>query len=357
MARLLLFLYQLSARCEDEEEPIDHRREEAVEAIDSYEDDDPAERAPPLSPDDGHEYRPYRVGRNPGLLENINEGNILPVRMRAQRRVAALSIVSTRQVLRREPELIATYAASVKELNSMGLHKVFKLSRLPTGARALGYRWVFTRKEDAKGNIISHKARLVVQGFAQRLGFGYNETFAPVSSITTILFLIALSAAHGLILEQFDYDSAFLNGILEGDVYVKVPDGWPGGSRPGQALKLLKSMYGTKQAPRQWNAALHKLVTDHGYMRSNVDACLYFKYHGKSFAIIPLYVDDKLAASNNQAFLDSEILAFDALYWRPVGGSWPSARRKPTYQGEKPCLCRPATRRAGGAARLSAGSR
>ncbi|SGZ26301.1 BQ5605_C024g09881 [Microbotryum silenes-dioicae] len=53
------------------------------------------------------------------------------------------------------PEAESWYAASVKELNSMGLHKVFKLSSPPTGARALGYRCVFTRKEDAEGNIIS----------------------------------------------------------------------------------------------------------------------------------------------------------------------------------------------------------
>ncbi|SGY77081.1 BQ5605_C005g03552 [Microbotryum silenes-dioicae] len=183
------------------EEPIDHRREEAVEAVNSYEDDDPAERDPPLPPDDGHEYRPYRVGRTPGLLENINEGNTLPVRTRAQRRVAALSIVSTRKVLRREPELIASvstrhpplpktfkdarasteaeswYAASVKELNSMGL-----------------------LKEDAEGNIISYKAQLVVQGFAPRLGIDYNKTLALVLLITTILFVVRLCAARGLVL-------------------------------------------------------------------------------------------------------------------------------------------------------------
>ncbi|SCZ96121.1 BZ3500_MvSof-1268-A1-R1_Chr8-1g10019 [Microbotryum saponariae] len=188
----------------DEEQPIDHRREVAIEAIDSYEDDDPVERAPPLPPDDGHEYRHYRVGRNPGLLENIDEGNILPVRTRAQRRVAAISIVCTCKIVRREPELIASFstrhpplpktfkdamaspeaeswdAASVKEVNSMGLHK-----------------------EDAEGNIISYKARLVVQSFAPRLGIDYHKTFAPVSSITTILFVVGLSAARGLILEQW----------------------------------------------------------------------------------------------------------------------------------------------------------
>ncbi|SCZ93649.1 BZ3500_MvSof-1268-A1-R1_Chr6-3g08794 [Microbotryum saponariae] len=67
--------------------------------------------------------------------------------------------------------------------SSMGLHKVFKLSRLPTGARALGYRWVFTRKEDAEGNIISYKARLVIQGFAPRLGIDYHKTFALLIGI------------------------------------------------------------------------------------------------------------------------------------------------------------------------------
>ncbi|SGY12361.1 BQ5605_C011g06481 [Microbotryum silenes-dioicae] len=311
---------------------------ETVEAIDSDNDDGPAEHNQPLPPENGYEYRPYRVSRNPGALKNVNAGNILPTCLRAQHRTGALCVVSTRTVYCRPPELIAMVssrhpplpktfvevmvspeakhwmAASEKELGSFKLHKVFKLTRLRTGARALGYRWVFTRKEYAEGNIISYKARLVIQGFAQRLGIDYNEMFAPVSLITMILFLIAISAALGLVLEQFDYDSAFLNGIMEEDVYMKIPEGWTGGSQPGHALKLLKSLYGTKQAPRQWNAALHKLMTDCGYTCSNVDACLYFKYHGKSFAIITLYIDDGLAASNNQAFLDSEISAFDAVY-------------------------------------------
>ncbi|SCZ89399.1 BZ3500_MvSof-1268-A1-R1_Chr9g10395 [Microbotryum saponariae] len=167
----------------DEEQPIDHRREEAVEAIDSYEDDDPAERAPPLPPDNGHEYRHYRVGRNPGLLENIDEGNILPVRTRAQCRVAALSIVSTRKIVRREPELVASFSTRHPPLS-----KTFK------DAMA---------SPEAESWYVAYKARLVVQSFAPRLGIDYHKTFAPVSSITTILFVVGLSAARGLILEQW----------------------------------------------------------------------------------------------------------------------------------------------------------
>ncbi|SGY64117.1 BQ5605_C007g04872 [Microbotryum silenes-dioicae] len=147
------------------------------------------------SRDDGHEYRPYRVGRTPGLLENISEGNTLPL----------IALVSTRHPplpktfkdAMASPEAESWYAASVKELNSMGLHKAFKqVSSSPTGARALGYRWVFTRKEDVEGNIISYKAQLVVQGFAPRLGIDYNKTLALVSSITTILFVVRLCAAQ-----------------------------------------------------------------------------------------------------------------------------------------------------------------
>ncbi|SGY19830.1 BQ5605_C017g08338 [Microbotryum silenes-dioicae] len=157
--------------------------------------DDLAERDPPLPPDDGHEYRPYRVGRTPGLLENINEANTQPL----------IALVSTRHPplpktfkdAMASPEAESWYAASVKELNSMGLHKAFKqVSSSPTGARALDYRWVFTRKEDVEGNIISYKAQLVVQGFAPRLGIDYNKTLALVSSITTILFVVRLCAAQ-----------------------------------------------------------------------------------------------------------------------------------------------------------------
>ncbi|SGY38858.1 BQ5605_C003g02090 [Microbotryum silenes-dioicae] len=141
------------------------------------------------------EYRPYRVGRTPGLLENMNEGNTLPL----------IALVSTRHPplpktfkdAMASPEAESWYAASVKELDSMGLHKAFKqVSSSPTGARALGCRWVFTRKEDVEGNIISYKTQLVVQGFAPRLGIDYNKTLALVSSITTILFVVRLCAAQ-----------------------------------------------------------------------------------------------------------------------------------------------------------------
>ncbi|SGZ27632.1 BQ5605_C026g10149 [Microbotryum silenes-dioicae] len=167
--------------------------------------------------------------------------------------------------------------------------------------------------ENAQGEVIRYKARLVAQGFAQRSGIDYNETFAPVARSTTILFLIAIAASQGLCLEQFDYDSAFLNGTMTEMVYMKYPKGW---DRPqlGQVLRLVKSMYGTKQAPREWNSAVNKLMVACGYSRSDADSCLYVKRVEEMFIYITLYVDDGLAASNDQTFLDSEIQAFNKVY-------------------------------------------
>ncbi|SGY14535.1 BQ5605_C010g06226 [Microbotryum silenes-dioicae] len=160
------------------------------------------------------------------------------------------------------------------------------------GIRVLGTIWVYSIKRDANGKIIRFKARLVAQGFAQRPGIDYHDTYAPVARSLMILFLIALAAAQGLYLEQFNFDCAFLNGKMTEDVYIRYPKGWNHPQSPGKCLKLVGSMYGTKQAPREWATA---------------DACLYIKHSGSSFAIITLYVDDGLIASNNQSFLDSEL--------------------------------------------------
>ncbi|SGY45605.1 BQ5605_C001g00307 [Microbotryum silenes-dioicae] len=184
-------------------------------------------------------------------------------------------------------------AAMVSELLQFDHHGVFQEVKWHEGIRVLGTIWVYSIKRNANSKIIRFKARLVAQGFAQRPGIDYHDTYAPVARSSMILFLIALAAAQGLYLEQFNFDCAFLNGKMTEDVYVRYPKGWNRPQSPGKCLKLVGSMYGTKQAPR--------------YMRATADACLYIKHSGTSFAIITLYVDDGLIASNNQSFLDSEL--------------------------------------------------
>ncbi|SCV72775.1 BQ2448_4312 [Microbotryum intermedium] len=292
------------------------------------EEDDEVQIAPARQNRPRWEYGDPAVrGRNPGRFEEIDAGNELPQRTReipdldpeppvmpgyAMISTDRPAVPSSYEEAMNSPEAGKWKEAIQDELNAMDRHQVLADSDLPQGARALGSKWVFARKENAQGEAIRYKARLVAQGFAQKSGIDYNEILVPVARSTTILFLIATAASQGLCLEQFDYDSAFLRTMTE-KVYMKYPKGW---DRPqtGRVLRLVKSMYGTKQAPREWNSAVNTLMVSCDYARSDANSCLYVKRVDKMFAYITLYVDDGLAASNDQAFLDSEIQAFNKVY-------------------------------------------
>ncbi|GJS41266.1 zinc finger, CCHC-type containing protein [Tanacetum coccineum] len=129
----------------------------------------------------------------------------------------------------------------------------------------LGCKWIFKDK---------FKARLVIQGFRQKEGIDYFDTYAPVARITTIRLLLALAAIHNLVIHQMDLKTAFLNGDLDEEVYMKQPEGFVMPGNEHKVCKLVKSLYGLKQAPNQ------------------SDKCVYSKFDssGKG-VIICLYVD------------------------------------------------------------------
>jgi hypothetical protein len=84
---------------------------------------------------------------------------------------------------------------------------------------------VWKNKEGEKGEVVRNKSRLVAQGFSQKEGIDYVETFAPVARLEAIRILLAFSMAKGFKLHQMDVKSAFLNGVLEEEVYVRQPSG------------------------------------------------------------------------------------------------------------------------------------
>ncbi|GJW11835.1 zinc finger, CCHC-type containing protein [Tanacetum coccineum] len=115
------------------------------------------------------------------------------------------------------------------------------LSDLPPGCKPLGSKWIFKRKMKVDGIIDKFKARLVIQGFRQKEGIDYFNTYAPVARITTIRLLLALAAIHNLVTHQMDVKTAFLNGDLEEEVYMKQPEGFvmPGNEHKTK-IKLIK---------------------------------------------------------------------------------------------------------------------
>ena len=151
---------------------------------------------------------------------------------------------------------------------------------------------MFRNKLDESGTVTRNKARLVVQGYNQEEGIDYEETFAPVARIEAIRILIAFAAHMGIKLYQMDVKSAFLNGYLKEEVYVKQPPGFENGDFPNHVFKLDKALYGLKQAPRAWYERLSSFLLENDFRRGKVDNTLFLKSKGEHLLIVQVYVDD-----------------------------------------------------------------
>jgi hypothetical protein len=131
-------------------------------------------------------------------------------------------------------------------LENFERNQVWELVDPPPGCKAIGTKWVWKNKEGEKGEVVKNKSRLVAQGFSQKEGIDYEETFAPVAHLEVIRIPLAFSMAKGFKLHQMDVKNAFLNGVLEEEVYVRQPPGFESKKYPHRVYKLRKVLYGLK---------------------------------------------------------------------------------------------------------------
>ena len=127
-----------------------------------------------------------------------------------------------------------------KELGSLSANEVWDLVQLPEGRRIVGSKWIFKTKKDANGAVERYKARLVAQGCSQKYGQDYDETFSPVVRFESIRIVIALAVQFGLKLHQMDVTTAFLNGELKENIYMKQPEGYAAKGKEHLVCKLKK---------------------------------------------------------------------------------------------------------------------
>lgn len=193
--------------------------------------------------------------------------------------------------------------AAEEEISSMNVNKVWDLVELPDGFKTVGCKWIFTTKRDSKGNLEKYKARLVAKGFTQKDGIDYTETFSPVSKKDSLRIVLALVAHYDLELHQMDVKTAFLNGELEEEIYMDQPEGFVATGTENLVCRLRKSIYGLKQASRQWYIKFNDTILSYGFVEIIVDRCIYMKVSGSKFAILVLYVDDILIAANDMGML------------------------------------------------------
>ena len=196
-------------------------------------------------------------------------------------------------------------AAMAEEISSLQDYGTWKLVDLPKGVRVLGSLWVLSTKRNEDGSIRRHKARLVANGSWQMPGFDVFETAAPTSSKTTLRCLLSKVAGENMEMRQLDVRVAFLNGELEEEIYIRQPQGFDDGS--GRVCKLLKALYGLRQAPRQWHAKLKEVLLGLGFEVSESDPCLFILRRKIGDLYLLVYVDDmKLAApEGDTASLDA----------------------------------------------------
>nr|GEW89396.1 putative zinc finger, CCHC-type [Tanacetum cinerariifolium] len=185
------------------------------------------------------------------------------------------------------------------ELNLMSKNIVWELAELPKGAKPVGCKWVFKTKLDPNRNIERYKAHLVAKDYTQKEGIDYKETFSFVSRKDSLRIVMALVAHFELELHQMEVKTAFLNGNLHEDVYMAQPQGFKPKGQEHLVCKLKKSIYGLKQASRQWYLKFNEVMKEHNFIKNQVDHCVYLKMSGSNFIILVLYVDDIVLASNN----------------------------------------------------------
>ena len=147
----------------------------------------------------------------------------------------------------------------------------------------VGYRWVFVRKHNEKNETMKYKAWLVAKGFSQRPWIDYNETYAPVIDAITFRFLISLVVTENLDMRLMDVIIAYLYGLLDNDIYMKIPEGYKvpnahnSTSQNIYSIKLQRSPYRLKQSERMWYNRLSEYFLKEGFENNPICPCFFIK--------------------------------------------------------------------------------
>ena len=150
-------------------------------------------------------------------------------------------------------------------MKSMKDNDIWDLVEFPKSANSISCKYIFKTKRDSNGNIKRYKVGLVANGFIQKEGINYNETFSLVSMKDSFRIIMARVTHFDLKLHQMDVKTVFLNGDIEEKIYMVQPENFVSRYSNNVVCKLKKSIYGLKQASRQWYHKFHQVITSFGF--------------------------------------------------------------------------------------------
>ena len=191
------------------------------------------------------------------------------------------------------------------EIESILHNHTWELVDLPPGCKPLSSKWVFKMKRKVDGSIDKYKASLVIKGYKQTKGMDYFDTYSPVTRINSIRMVPAIAALRNLDVHQMDMKTAFLNGDLEEEIYMEHPEGFSTSEQEKKVCKLVKSLYGLGQAPKQWHEKFDNVMLSHRFKINECDKCAYIKDDEHGYVIVCLYVDDMVIVGSDDKMIAS----------------------------------------------------
>ncbi|CAI7871800.1 unnamed protein product, partial [Closterium sp. NIES-53] len=173
----------------------------------------------------------------------------------------------------------------------------------PPGANIVDGMWIF-RVKRSPSSPPAFKARYVARGFNQRQGVEYFHTFSPTPKMTTLRVLLHVAAQRDYKLHSLDFSTAFLQGRMHEEIWLRRPPGFTGSFPAGTQWSLRRPVYGLHQAPREWHDTLRTTLAALGFARSTADPSLFLRTDTSlpPFYVL-VYVDDLVFATADEEAL------------------------------------------------------
>nr|GEV11985.1 hypothetical protein [Tanacetum cinerariifolium] len=177
-------------------------------------------------------------------------------------------------VSRTEPKIMKEAMADSAWIESMQeeLHQfdrldIWELVDRPLCKNVINMKWLWKNKHDEENTVIRNKYRLMANGYAQKEGVDFEESFSHVARLEAVRLFIAYVTHKSFTVYQMDVKPAFLYGPLKEEVYMNQPDGFVDPYHPDKVYRLKKALYGLKQAQRAWYDELSNFLVSKGFSK------------------------------------------------------------------------------------------
>ena len=198
----------------------------------------------------------------------------------------------------RGPNADKWQAALDYEINQLEKLGTWVIEDLPKGQTVIPSSVVLKEKRGPSGAIESYRVRIVAGGHKQVEGVNYSETFSAAVKMPSVRVVLANAAEQNWEIHHVDVKSAYLNAPLNETVYMTPPRGVLKPSQEGKVCRLLKGLYGLKQAGRVWHQELTKVfITNLGFKRSAVDHSVFYRRTSDEHSIVAVATDDMAVTS------------------------------------------------------------